>query len=275
MPVQSHAIKFNRALQSEKSGDYETALRVYGEIIAEDPSFRNAHLNLGSLYSRMNRLPDAMRCFEAALAIKADHIAYFNIGSIFYKMGMYANALVNLDKASALNDKFALSILIAGLCHSRLKHIADAENSFQSVLRFWPENRIALTSLAIIYYNTNRYEDSLRILNTLLKLDAGNIKIRKLKSTILLKIGRINESAKEIKIIKRNAHGYKLFDEYIQSISIEALTDKYGTIDDKIETLHAKINDDANSLIALSLCHLLKGDTDTAIDYLFKYRKNN
>lgn len=273
MAAQSIVTKFNRAVQLEKAGDHDKALREYVQIITDDPSFRSAHLNLGSLYSRMNKLPEAMKCFEDALSLKADYIAYFNIGSIFYKMGMYANALINLEKASSLNDTFTLSVLIAGLSHSRLKNLPEAEKCFNKVLRYWPDNRIALTALAIICYNTDRFEDSLRILNALLQIDAGNINIRKLKSTILLKIGRFNESATEIKIIKRKAGGYKYFDEYIKSISIESLTDKYGTIDDKIEILHERIKEDATSLISLSLCHLLKGDTDAAIDYLFKYKK--
>lgn len=273
MTASSLITRFNRAVELEKAGNYEKALAEYLQIITHDPSFRSAYLNLGSLYSRMNRLTDAMKCFEAALSLSVDYIAYFNIGSIFYKMGMYANALINLEKAYSLNTNFILAELISGLCHSRLNNISEAERCFHTVLRNWPENRIALTALAIICFNAGRLEESLRHLNILLMIDADNIRIRKLKSTILLKIGRATESATEIKIIKRKSDGYRYFDEYIKSISIESLTDKYGTIEDKIESLNVKITEDANSLISLSLCYLLKGDTDTAIDYLFKFKK--
>ncbi len=273
MAKQSLVTRFNNAVQLETTGAYDAALNEYVRIIAEDPSFKSAHLNLGSLYSRMNRLPEAMKCFEDALSLGPDPIAHFNIGSIFYKMGMYANALISLEKASALKENFTISVLIAGLSHSRLNHFPEAERCFSSVLRSWPDNRIALTALAILCYTTGRFDESLRLLNRLLGMDESNIKIRKLKSNILLKIGRAGESANEIKIIKRKAAGYKYFDEYIKSIAIDSLTDKYGTIDDKIESLHDRIKDDTGSLISLSLCHLFKGDTDTAIDYLFKYKK--
>jgi len=41
--------------------------------------------------------------------------------------------------------------------------------------------------------------------------------------------------------------------------------------DEKIDFL--KSNPDRENLITLSLCHLFKGETDTAIDYLFEARK--
>jgi len=79
---------------------------------------------------------------------------------------------------------------------------------------------------------------------------------------------------KEIKIIKQKADGYRYFDEFIKSIPVDSLTDKYGTIDNKIDLLKNKTSISGDHLISLSLCHLLKGETDTAIDYLFKFKKN-
>lgn len=104
------------------------------------------------------------------------------------------------------------------------------------VLNLWPDNRVSLAALAIIYYNKNRYDAALQMLNRILYLDPDNIKLRELKSDILLKIGRIDDSVKEIKILKKS-DGYRYFDEFIQSIPVEILSDKYGTIDTKIDSL--------------------------------------
>lgn len=263
---------FNRAVQYEKDGDYENAQKAYISVITTDPGFRPAYVNLGSLYSRMNFFTESMRCFEAALILGEDYITYFNIGCTLYKMNDYTRALKNLKLSISLNKQFALSKLVSGLCLSRLNKLSDAENYFLDVLKIMPDNRVALTALAIIYYNRNNYNLSLQMLNRILYLDANNVKLREMKSDILLKTGRIDESVKEIKIIKQKAAGYRYFDEFIQSIPVDALTDKYGTIDNKIDSL--KKNDlDSHALISLSLCHLFKGETDAAIDYLFKYKK--
>jgi tetratricopeptide (TPR) repeat protein len=189
-------------------------------------------------------------------------------------MNDYSKALKNLNLSSSLNNTFALSKLVVGLCHSRLNNLADAETNFLDVLKISPDNRVSLTALAIIYYNKKTYDRSLQILNRILYIDANNNKLRELKSNILLIIGRIDESAREIKILKRNSDGYTYFDEFIKSIPVDCLTDKYGTIDNKIEALKNTNKSNGDNLISLSLCHLFKGDTDTAIDYLFKFKKN-
>ncbi|MBP7734806.1 MAG: tetratricopeptide repeat protein [Spirochaetes bacterium] len=266
--------KFNNAVQYEKLGDYENAQKEYISIITIDPMFRPAYVNLGSLYSRMNHFVESMKCYEAALSLGKDYITFFNIGCILYKMNDYSKALKNLNLSSSLNNTFALSKLVAGLCHSRLNNLADAETNFLDVLKISPDNRVSLTALAIIYYNKKTYDRSLQILNRILYIDANNNKLRELKSNILLIIGRIDESAREIKILKRNSDGYTYFDEFIKSIPVDCLTDKYGTIDNKIEALKNTNKSNGDNLISLSLCHLFKGDTDTAIDYLFKFKKN-
>ena len=72
MAAQSIVTKFNRAVQFEKDGDYDKALREYisnyYRLIHHSVS---AYLNLGSLYSRMNKFPEAMKCYEAALSLGA------------------------------------------------------------------------------------------------------------------------------------------------------------------------------------------------------------
>jgi len=273
MTMNNTTVRFKKAIRLEKKGDYENALAEYISILNSDPAFRYAYVNLGSLYSRMNRLNEAMKCYTAALALGHDYVTYFNIGCIFYKMGDYDDALTNLEKSTTMNKHFALSKLVTGLCHSRLNDLPEAENYFADVLLLWPDNRVSLTALAIIYYNTDRLDKSLLLLDRLLQLDSDNIKMRELKSDILLKTGRIDESAKEIKAIKTKAINYRFFEEFIKSIPVESFTDKYGTLDDKIKSLNDKMYEDSDNLISLSLCHLMKGDTDTAIDYLFKFKK--
>jgi tetratricopeptide (TPR) repeat protein len=267
------SIKFNTAIQYEKNGDFTSALNEYMAVLKTEPTFRHAYINLGSLYSRMNKLQEAIKCYEAALSLGHDDITFFNMGCILYKLGNYTDALSNFSHSILLNDNFALSKLVAGLCHSRLNNLKDAEKYFTRVLQIWPENRVAMTALAIIYFNSERFSLSLQLLNLLLRRDAENIKMRELKSDILLKLGHIDESLSEIKTLLKKSDGYRYFDEFVKSIPVETFTDKYGTLDDKIKNLNEKIFNDKNSIISLSLCHLFNGDTDSALNYLYKIKK--
>lgn len=264
--------RFNFAIQLEKSGDYIAALSEYIDIIKMDKTFRDVYINLGSLYSRMNRLDEAMKSYKVALKLKEDFITYFNMGCIYYKHNDYKKAVINLEKSRQFNSNFALALQVMGLCYSRMNNIKAAEANFLDVLKIWSTNKVALTALAIIYYNSGRFDESILFLNRLLSVDPENSKIRELKYSIHYKRNEFDESKQEIKDIKKTSDGYKIYDEFIKSVPVEAYSDKYGTLDEKIDYL--KANPDRDNLISLSLCHLFKGETDTAIDYLFEVRKN-
>jgi len=271
----SIASRFNKAVSLEKDRKYGQALKEYIGIINDCPTYRRAYINIGSLFSRMNRLNDAMKCYLAALSLGEDYITHFNMGCLYYKSGMYENAVTSLLKAFGLNNHFHLTMLVLGLCYSRLNRLDDAEKSFKRVLRRWPHNRVAMTALSFIYFNRGMYEHSLYYVDQILRhaTTKGNAAMQALKADILLKMGRYEESASEIKSIKKVVDGYKMFDEFIQSVPVDSLSDRYGTIDEKIHKLKRASKVDPTQLISLSLCHLFKGDTDEAIDCLFKLRK--
>ncbi len=265
--------KFHTALKFEQEGKFREAMDIYISIVREDPDCREAYINLGSLFSRMNRFDDAMAFYQRAMKIRSDYITLFNIGCIFYKMNKYKKAVISLEKSRSLKSNFNLSSLVIGLCYSRMDNHKAAETNFINVLKITPDNRVALTALAILYYNQNKLDKSLFIINRLIKQDRSNIKIKELKSNILYKKGRFDESIEEIKSVKKISDGYRFYDEFIKSVPVETYTDKYGTINEKIDFLRENGSSDKNSLMSLSLCYLLKGETDLALDYLFKVKK--
>jgi len=265
--------RFNKAVEMERTGAYPQALTEYFSIIKEDNTYRNAYINMGSLFSRMNHLSYAMECYQKAIKLGEDFINYFNIGCIHYRLAHYKNAIISLEKSKKLNNNFPLPLLVIGLCYSRLGNIKAAESNFKHVLKIKPDNRVSLTALAIIMYNSERYKESLKYINTILLKDPTNIRLRELKSSILYKTGNIDACTNEIKHLKIISNGFLFYDEYIKSVPVQIYTDKYGTLDEKIEFLEDRADSDQNSLISLSLCHLFKGETEKAIDYLMEAKK--
>jgi len=267
--------RFNQAVQLEKNGHYPQAMEEYRSIINDNPAFRKAFINLGSLYSRMDRLEDSMECYHAALKLGRDYLTYYNLGSIHYRRNEFKKAVINLEKSRDLNPAFARSAVVLGLSFSRLENLAAAESNYRDALGLDPDNRVAMTALSIIYYNSDRYEESIRLLNRILTVDSENTRIRDLKSNILYKTGRIEEYTEEIKSLRKISDGYRYFDEFIATVPVGAYTDRYGTIDEKIEILQERSDTHKESLITLSLCHLFKGETDRAIECLFEAKKRH
>ena len=251
------------------------AIETYINLVRDTGGFKEAYINLGSLHARMDQMEEAMQCYNRALEHGEDHILYFNIGSIYYKQRNFKKAIINLSRSRKLKTDFALAPLVMGLSYSRLKSSKPAENCFTDVLKIWPDNLIALTALSILHFQSGQLSDAMKFVDRILVLDNLNEGIRKLRARILHRQGRSNEYAGEIKMIKQSSKEFLLFDDFIKSIPVDVYSDKYGTIDEKIENLREKSreNPGPSNLISLSLCHLLKGDTDIAIDFLLEAEK--
>lgn len=267
--------RYHNALRLEKEGNYVMALHEYIAAIESDSTNRDAYLNLGALYSRMNRLGEAMDCYRKALELGDDYLVHFNMGSLLYKKGEYKQAVLVLEKSRRQNGSFTLTLLVMGLAFSRLRNHAAAGACFERVLELEAGNRVALTALAIIELDRKNYERSLGLIDRILAEDSSNGSARKLRADVLYRMNRLDESASEIKSLRDEEHDYRSYDDFIREIPLEIYTDRYGTIEDKIASLGEKAAPgDRDSLLSLSLCYLLAGDPDRAIDLLFEAKKS-
>ncbi|MCL1833607.1 MAG: hypothetical protein FWG49_03805 [Leptospirales bacterium] len=243
------------------------------EIIKDNPNKRALYIELAVELTRINRFDQAIKSFNKANMLGEDYITFYNIGSLYYKKNDFKNAILALEKSKHLNNKFYMTFLLTGLCYGRLNNFKAAESNFINVITNSPENITALTALAILYFNQGKINDSLKILEKISNTNGKADSIQKIKSEILFNSGKITESANEIKNFKDSSVKFKRFNDYIKSIPVSILTDKYGTIEEKIFKLENHPSKTSGDLISLSLCCLFSGDTDSAIDYLFEARE--
>ncbi len=235
-------------------------------LIKNDKPGEKSLISRGISFSKKGKTDKALECFLKASKTEESYLILYNIGCLYYKKGEYKKSIFNLEKSRKLNPDFSLSSLITGICYSRLGNLKAAQSNFINVLMIDPGNKTAATALSILLQNQGKIKESVRILSRFSESDNNDAAIRKLKTDILFSTGNMEETASTIKDLKKESKSYKDFDEYINSIPVEVYNDKYGTISDKISNL--EINKTQKNLISLSLCHLLKGDTDSAIDYL-------
>jgi len=203
--------------------------------------------------------------------LKKDYIIYYNLGSVYYRLANYKKAIINLEKSRNIETSFEIPSLVIGLCYSKMNNIKAAESNFEKVLDLNKDNKIALTALAIIKYNQQNYEKAIEYFNILLQNDSSNKKLRELKHSALKKSGKYNINPVILKHIEVKSSGFQYYNEYIKSVPVELLIDKYGTIDQKIDMLKSREQSNQN-FISLSLCHLFKGESEAALDYLLAVR---
>lgn len=95
------ATHFEAAQQAQRSQDYEAAEREYLAVLAIQPDFAEAHMNLGLLYQLQDRIPNAMTEFRQALKLKpALTGANFFLGVDYCRSGDGAKAVPYLQAAA-------------------------------------------------------------------------------------------------------------------------------------------------------------------------------
>jgi tetratricopeptide (TPR) repeat protein len=262
---------FAKALNHERAGELIDAFKTYKGIIEKDASYRPALFNLGSLCSRVGEFDEALVWLRKSSAIKEDHLVWFNIGSVLYRKGDYQESVIALEKSRRMKKDFVLPVLVMGLSYSKAGKHTSAAGCFAEVLTIDPENQVALTALAILHYEKKKYNLALHYAEAALRRNGDNLSIRKLRSKILLSFGRTSESTEEFQKIIREDKAFKRFDVFMKKVPKDALADGHGTIEEKISLYQTNIDKAApKDMVALSLLYLLKGDPDSAIDYLFK-----
>lgn len=269
--------RFSRAVEYETTGNHMLAEQEYLTLLQDSVPYRPALINLGSLYSRLNRYEEAMNCYGRAIELEEDYLSWFNIGSIYYRKGDYKQAVIALEQSRRINDNFTLPVLAMGLSYSKLGNVKAAEQCFLDILNKVPDNEVALTGLAILYFDRGNLHQALDMADRLLLIKSSHCGMKKLRAKILLDLGRSAESAKVVKEIRSDDNGFAGFDSLIGSVPERTFNDRYGSIDEKISMLEEKTaeGESPGDMIALSLCHLFNGNPDKAIDCLFQAKDLN
>ena len=266
---------FSHAYALEVQGKTEEAIHHYAAVGKSDPKHRDALLSMAALYSKLDKTLDSLFCFERAVSIEPDFLSIFNIGNIYYKLSDHKKAVIFFERARAINPDFMPAKLMLGLSFSRMSNFTAAESCFHEVLILAPSNEVALIALSMLKYEHGDFSTSEELTARILLLNPNNNSAKKIRSKALLKLGRLDESRDETSDLTKTDPGFRDYTDYIKALPAETFTDKYGTIDSKIENLEqsARETNDQSKLISLSLCYLLKGDSDSAIKFLFKARE--
>jgi tetratricopeptide (TPR) repeat protein len=262
----------NNIITSRSLPDDNRKLSAIIDIIKKNPANRDLYVELAVALTGMNRFDQAIKSFHKANSLKEDFITLYNIGCLYYIKNDFKNAIISLEKSKLLNNKFHMVYLLTGLCYGRLNNFKAAESNFINVIMTDPDNATALTALSVLYYNQGKVEESLKIIKRITGLKIKADSVRKIKSEILFNSGNAAESAVEIKHFKNSSLKFKNFNDYIKSVPVSILSDKYGSIEEKIQKLENDPSKTRDNLISLSLCHLFSGNTDSAIDYLIEAR---
>jgi ribosomal protein S12 methylthiotransferase accessory factor len=130
---------------------------------------------LGSCHLAMNRLPEALACFDEALSLdpKREDVAsiYSYMGICLKDQGEYRKAIAVLEKAEKSDNERTDVYNLMGFCHFKLKEHEKAIECFQRVLSLDPGSAIDYANIASNYRDIGNKQEAIRYYKVALELD--------------------------------------------------------------------------------------------------------
>jgi len=123
--------RFAAAVQAEESGEKNRAIGIYNEILAADPNFAPAYINLGTIYFHMRRFGRAEELYRrATVADPAYVLAFFDLGNVLDELDRPDESIEAYCKAIALAPRYADA-------HYNLALAYERKGELRAALRHW------------------------------------------------------------------------------------------------------------------------------------------
>ena len=142
---------FNLAIARTTAGDMKQAWEAYTKARTIRPDAIAVHRNMGRIALKMQRMDDAIACFQQASKFAPeDASAYNDLGEAFRQAGQWDKAEQALLKAQQLRHDYALAYYNLGLTYAAMGRNADAIVQLNHYLEYAPSAPDARTVKELI-----------------------------------------------------------------------------------------------------------------------------
>ncbi len=160
-----------------------------------DPADPGAQNNLGVLYYRRGMFDDAIASFSRALALdERMRVARRNLEIAYGESGLLERRVKELNlKVVESPDDIGL-LVESGIAEKTAGNLDNAESKFRRALANDPESSVLHFFMAEIFYNRGLGEEALRFLRRSIELNPANPDAHYLAGFILGDLGRVDEA---------------------------------------------------------------------------------
>ena len=189
--------KLNTAINNHKNRKFETAEKLYKEILSLDQSNSEAIFHLGTLYSQLKKFSQAKH-----LLLKADELnpnnlnINLNIGSLFFSTGEADLALKYFDKVIKIKPDYVLAHFNKGIILNSQRKYQGAIKCFEKIIKIEPDNINAHNVLGIILQEIGEFKKSLFYLKKSINISPNNLRVINTLLNLLrsIKLSNLSES---------------------------------------------------------------------------------
>ena len=163
------------ALKNHKNKEFQTAEKLYKEVLTLNKNHLEANFNLGTLYSQLRKFDLALPLLMKAKELNPSNINIdLNIGNLFLDKGDPESSLKYFEKIIQIQPNFILAHFNKGIIFNNQKKYLDAIRCFEKVIELDPSNLDAHNILGIIFQEVGDFKKSLSYLKKSLNITPNN-----------------------------------------------------------------------------------------------------
>lgn len=122
---------FLAAVQAEEAGEKQRAIDLYKEIVAADPSYAAAYINLGTIHFHLRQYGKAEELYRRATEVDPEYVlAFFDLGNVLDELERLDESIAAYEQAIRLAPRYADA-------HYNLALAYERKEEPRAALRHW------------------------------------------------------------------------------------------------------------------------------------------
>jgi len=168
--------EFNRGVELTEAKKADSAIAAYEAAIKIDPTYLQAHINVGALYYDNGNMEKAATHLSQAVALDSSNIsALKSLGLVHLKAGDYDAAIKAFNSFNTLDGKDAGVYVSLAQAYSKKNDSKNELGAYQKAVALDPKDYRTFYNIGNIHREANRFDDAIEAYTKALEIKPGYI----------------------------------------------------------------------------------------------------
>lgn len=190
----------NRGTEAFKNALYDSAEKDFRQAIQTDPSYENAHYNLGKVYQKQRKWDKAVEAFEQAVQRAPNNANYqYDLGEAYLEARKIDQAEKALQAATNADPKLFKAHWRLGIVYRNLDRPKEADASFRKAIEANPRFPKVYVSLGYLYLDYDFFSEAAGVFGACTKVNEEDAECRNGAGMALKELKQYSAAVAEFK----------------------------------------------------------------------------